>query len=197
MNSKKVLEEKGALGTPPSKLPNLITFGRFLLVPIVMILLLTDAPWVGILTATLIFIAGMSDILDGYLARHWKSETNMGKLLDPLVDKTLVMAVLIMMIGLSRVHPVLVVIIVGREIFITGLRAIASSHGLVIGAKTAAKYKTTFQMIAVGGLAIHETYFGINFHLIGLLLLYISLAFSLYSAIEYVELFFKVLYERK
>jgi len=157
-----------------------------------MILLLTDAPWVGILTATLIFIAGMSDILDGYLARHWKSETNMGKLLDPLVDKTLVMAVLIMMIGLSRVHPVLVVIIVGREIFITGLRAIASSHGLVIGAKTAAKYKTTFQMIAVGGLAIHETYFGINFHLIGLLLLYISLAFSLYSAIEYVELFFKV-----
>ncbi len=173
-----------------SNLPNLLTLFRFLVTPLIILLLLTDAPWAGIVTAVLVSLAGLSDFLDGYLARYWKSETNTGKFLDPLADKVLVVAGLIMLVGLGRVHPILVVIIICREIFITGLRAIASSKGIVMAAEKSAKYKTTFQMIAVGALAVHETYLGLNGHLIGLLTIYISLGFSLYSAIEYVRLFF-------
>ena len=154
-----------------------------------MLLLLSDNASLGIITTILISIAGLTDFLDGYLARYWKSETAIGQLLDPLADKTLVIAALIMFVGLGRVHPILVVILIGREIIITGLRAIASSKGTVIGANATAKYKTAFQMIAIGGLALHETYFGMNMHLVGLFFLYLSLGFSIYSAIEYVQFF--------
>ena len=174
-----------------SNVPNLLTLFRFFVTPIVILLLLTDALWAGILTAILVSLAGLSDFLDGYLARNWKSETNVGKFLDPLADKVLVVAGLIMLVGLGRIHPILVVIIISREIFITGLRAIASSKGIIIAAEKSAKYKTTFQMIAVGALAVHETVLGLNGHLIGLVTLYISLGFSLYSAMEYVRLFFR------
>lgn len=179
-----------------NNLPNLLTLGRFFTVPIVMFLLLTDAPWAGLLTAFLVALAGLSDYLDGYFARYYKSETDLGKFLDPLVDKILITACLIMMVGLERVHPILVVIVICREMFITGLRAIASSEGLVIAAITSAKYKTTFQMIAVGGLAIHEVYFGIDFHVLGLFFFYISLGLSLYSAIEYVQHFFRQIFHK-
>ncbi|MBI3016639.1 MAG: CDP-diacylglycerol--glycerol-3-phosphate 3-phosphatidyltransferase [Deltaproteobacteria bacterium] len=174
-----------------SNIPNLLTLFRFVVTPLVILLLLTDAPWAGVVTAVLVSLAGLSDFLDGYLARYWKLETNVGKFLDPLADKVLVVAGLIMLVGLGRVHPILVVIIICREIFITGLRAIASSKGIVIAAEKSAKYKTTFQMIAEGALAVHETYLGLNGHLIGLTTIYISLGFSLYSAIEYVRLFFR------
>ena len=174
-----------------SNVPNLLTLFRFFVTPIVILLLLTDALWAGILTAILVSLAGLSDFLDGYLARNWKSETNVGKFLDPLADKVLVVAGLIMLVGLGRIHPILVVIIISREIFITGLRAIASSKGIIIAAEKSAKYKTTFQMIAVGALAVHVTVLGLNGHLIGLVTLYISLGFSLYSAMEYVRLFFR------
>src|SRR3990167_2187425 len=165
-------EEKGALVIRESirmnvsNIPNLLTLFRFAVTPLVILLLLTDAPWAGVVTAILVSLAGLSDFLDGYLARYWKLETNVGKFLDPLADKVLVVAGLIMLVGLGRVHPILVVIIICREIFITGLRAIASSKGIVIAAEKSAKYKTTFQMIAVGALAVHETYLGLNGHLI-------------------------------
>lgn len=176
-----------------SNLPNLITLSRFAIAPIVILLLITDELWAGILSAILIFIAGMSDIVDGYLARHWKSVTEMGKLLDPVADKVLVVAALIMLVGLGRVHPILVVIIVSREILITGIRAIAGSYNVVISAATSGKYKTTFQMIAIGALSVHETVLGVNAHIVGLLFLYLSIGFSLYSAIEYIRLFLKEL----
>ncbi|MBI2645853.1 MAG: CDP-diacylglycerol--glycerol-3-phosphate 3-phosphatidyltransferase, partial [Deltaproteobacteria bacterium] len=127
-----------------SNIPNLLTLFRFVVTPLVILLLLTDAPWAGVVTAVLVSLAGLSDFLDGYLARYLKSETNVGKFLDPLADKVLVVAGLIMLIGLGRIHPILVVIIICREIFITGLRAIASSKGIVIAAEKSAKYKTTF-----------------------------------------------------
>jgi len=174
-----------------SNLPNLITLGRFAIAPLVVLLLLTDQLWAGIISAVFITLAGISDVVDGYLARHWKVETDVGKLLDPIADKTLVVAALVMLIGLGRIHPILVVIIVSREILITGIRAIASTKNLVIPAIVSAKYKTTFQMIAIGALAVHETVLGINGHLLGLLCLYISIGFSLYSAVDYVRLFMR------
>ena len=188
-----IREKESAHLVKGSNLPNLITLSRFAIAPIVILLLITDELWAGILSAILIFIAGMSDIVDGYLARHWKSVTEMGKLLDPVADKVLVVAALIMLVGLGRVHPILVVIIVSREILITGIRAIAGSYNVVISAATSGKYKTTFQMIAIGALSVHETVLGVNAHIVGLLFLYLSIGFSLYSAIEYIRLFLKEL----
>jgi len=176
-----------------SNLPNLITLGRFLIAPIVMLLLLTDQYWAGLLTAFFITIAGVSDIVDGYLARHWKAETDIGKLLDPIADKAVVVTALIMLVGLGRIHPILVVIIVSREIMITGLRAIAASKSLIIPAAQSGKYKNTFQFIGVGALAVHESWGPVNGHLLGLLCIYLSLGFSIYSAIEYVRIFLKEL----
>lgn len=177
-----------------SNIPNLITLGRFAITPLVVLLLLTDQLWAGIVSCVLITIAGMSDIVDGYLARHWKAETNMGKLLDPVSDKVLVVSALIMLVGLGRIHPILVVIIVSREILITGIRAIASSMDLVIPAAMSGKTKTTFQMIAIGALAVHIQVFFINAHILGLFSLYISIGFSIYSAIEYIRFFLKELH---
>ena len=79
-----------------SNLPNLITLGRFAIAPLVVLLLLTDQLWAGIISAVFITLAGISDVVDGYLARHWKVETDVGKLLDPIADKTLVVAALVM-----------------------------------------------------------------------------------------------------
>src|SRR3990167_945337 len=93
-----------------SNIPNLLTLFRFAVTPAIILLLLTDALWAGILTAVFVSLAGLSDFLDGYLARHWKSETNIGKFLDPLADKVLVVSGLIMLVGLGRIHPILVVI---------------------------------------------------------------------------------------
>ncbi len=174
-------------------IPNLMTILRFVITPMVVLLLLVDQFWAGVMVAILITIAGISDFLDGYLARYWKIETDVGKLLDPVADKVLVLATLIMLINLDRVHAILVVIIVSREILITGMRAIASAKSLIIPALTMGKLKTTFQMIAAGALAFHETLFGINAHLLGLISLYISLFFSLYSAVQYIDLFLREL----
>src|SRR3989338_5831154 len=101
-------EVRGALGIRESirmnvsNIPNLLTLFRFAVTPLVILLLLTDAPWAGVVTAVLVSLAGLSDFLDGYLARYLKSETNVGKFLDPLADKVLVVAGLIMLIGLGR-----------------------------------------------------------------------------------------------
>lgn len=176
-----------------ANIPNWITLGRFALAPLVVLLLISDELWAGILSAVLIFVAGISDIVDGYLARHWKVETDMGKLLDPVADKVLVVAALIMLVGLGRVHPILIVIIVSREILITGMRAIASSKNLVIPAGLSGKWKTTFQLIAIGALAVHVSVFGLNAHLLGLICLYVSIGFSLYSALDYFRQFMKAL----
>lgn len=176
-----------------SNIPNLITTGRFVLTPVVVLLLLTDAFWAGFLVMICIILAGISDIIDGYLARKWGSESDLGKLIDPLADKILIISALTMMIGLGRVHPILVVILVSREIFITGIRGVASSKNLIISAAASGKYKTTFQLIAVGALALHRPVWGLDAHLVGLIFLYLSIGFSLYSAVGYTLLFFKEL----
>ena len=177
-------------------IPNLITILRFVITPMVVLLLLVDQLWSGIIVAVLITIAGISDFLDGYLARYWKIETDVGRLLDPVADKVLVLATLIMLISLGRVHAILVVIIVSREVLITGMRAIASAKNLIIPALAMGKLKTTFQMIAAGALAVHENLFGINAHLLGLICLYLSLFFSIYSAIQYIQSFSHCLHDK-
>ena len=171
--------------------PNLMTLGRIALVPVVVACLSRRDPfwdWMAVITFA---IASITDYFDGYLARKQNLITVYGKLMDPLADKFLVVCTLVMLQELGRVHPIVVMLLICREMAITGLRALASAEGLVIAASGGAKWKTALQMIALPFLMVREGWAGLPFYGIGLTLLYLSLGLSLWSAKDYVVEFFK------
>ncbi len=176
-------------------LPNLVTLARIALIPGVLILMDPESPVKSFWAAMLFGIASASDGLDGYLARKTGKVTVLGKFLDPLADKLLVMSCLVFMVHTGHVDAWLAALLIGREMAITGLRAIASSEGLVIPASAGGKNKTAFQLAGIAALMIHYPYpvLGtgavVDFHVVGMYLIYISLLFSVFSAIEYVQLF--------
>lgn len=178
-----------------TNLPNLITLARIASIPLVLVFI-DDSDPVRSLWACLIFlVASVSDALDGYLARSRKMITVVGKFLDPLADKLLVMAVLVYMVRIGRVPDWIAVLLIGREIAITGLRGIAISEGLVIAASPFGKNKTAFQLIGIAFLILHFPYpllgtnHVIDFHSVGLTVIYVSLVFSIFSAIQYFQFF--------
>lgn len=176
-------------------LPNILTLIRILLVPAVLVFIDNDSPLRSLIAALLYGASAITDFVDGYLARKWNQITLLGKFLDPLADKILVMATLVWMVPLGRIDAWLVVLLLARELSITGLRSVASSEGLVISARQLGKRKTALQMVGILCLIIHFRYpiivIGayVDFHLVGLYTIYISLVFSIFSAIEYIGLF--------
>ncbi len=197
--------------SPPSKLftvtehdemnfnttPNQLTLLRIALVPAVVGLLTLHTPMMD-LAATIVFIiASITDAIDGYLARKRQQVTIYGKLLDPLADKFLVVCTLIMLLQLGRISYAVVMLLVCREFAITGLRALASAEGVIIEASGGGKWKTAFQMIAIPMLMLSPL-FGWDLFFewvrnVGLALLYLSLALSLWSAKDYAVDFFRAL----
>lgn len=169
-------------------LPNLLTFMRILLIPVLVALLLDSGPVASLLAALTFFLACWSDFLDGYLARRHGLGTTLGKLLDPLADKLIVMAALVMLAAMPRAPRVpawMVVLIVGRELAVTGLRAIAVGEGVVLAAEELGKYKLIFQVFALHGLLLHYHFLGIDFHTAGMYFLWIALLVGLWSGVEY------------
>ena len=172
--------------------PNLVTFFRLLLVPVFVVIMLDPTP-VANLWATGIFIfASITDWLDGYLARTFKAESILGKLLDPLADKVLVLAALVMLVGGSvgpRVPAWMVVVILSREVIITGLRSLAALKGVVVPASNGAKHKTAFTMIAIIFLLIGEPYhiLGVlvDFHFTGMVCLWVALILAVATGVQY------------
>ena len=154
----------------------------------------TQWDWIA---AILFTIASITDYLDGYIARLQKVETVYGKLLDPLADKFLVVSALIMLQELGRIHPVVVILLICREIAITGLRALASAEGVIIPASASAKWKTATQMVAIPLIMLKSGLWGIPLMSIGVTLLSISLAISLWSAKDYIVDFFRGLKEAR
>ncbi len=147
-------------------LPNILTLSRIAAVPIVVLLLLFESKQNCFWAAFVFTAASITDWLDGYLARKWGIVTILGKFLDPLADKLIVMAALIMLIPLDRVPAWAVFVILARELIVSGIRSIASSEGIVIAASDLGKYKTIFQMVAIVGLLLHYRYywfFGVQF----------------------------------
>jgi len=183
-------------------LPNILTLSRIAAVPVIVLLLLFESKQSCFWAAVLFTAASMTDWLDGYLARKWGIVTILGKFLDPLADKLIVMAALIMLIPLDRVPAWAVFLILARELIVSGIRSIASSEGIVIAASDLGKYKTIFQMIAIVGLLLHYHYywfFGVQFdflypslHNAGIFIFYISLFLTVWSGIDYFVKFFKV-----
>jgi CDP-diacylglycerol---glycerol-3-phosphate 3-phosphatidyltransferase len=177
--------------------PNILTMARLGLLPVIVFLI-----WPGIesrhtcfLAACVFALGGLLDIADGVIARRWQLVTVFGKFLDPLADKLFYLVTLIALLQLPgpRVPPWVVMIMVARELAITGLRGIAVTEGIVIAAGEGGKAKTTFGTLGIVGLLIHYPYvvnYGfmaqtVDFHIAGLWITYISVAFSVSSAIGY------------
>ncbi|MFU8803502.1 MAG: CDP-diacylglycerol--glycerol-3-phosphate 3-phosphatidyltransferase [Bradymonadaceae bacterium] len=174
-------------------IPNLLTLFRIFLIPVILLFIYYGDPISCIIAMGLFGIASITDWLDGYIARRQGLVSLTGKFLDPLADKLLVMSALIMLVPLGRIPAWIVIIIVAREISISGLRSLAAGEGLIIAAGEGGKFKTAFQMTGLVGLIVYYTYevnyffftVPINFHRVGFWLLAISVFFSLWSAWEY------------
>jgi CDP-diacylglycerol--glycerol-3-phosphate 3-phosphatidyltransferase len=185
--------------------PNLITMFRIALIPVVCVFLHRAGPLESFIAACLLALAAISDFLDGYLARRRKLVSVLGKFLDPLADKLIVMATLVMMVPMGRIEAWICIVLLAREIAITGLRGIASTEGLVMAAKDSGRYKTAFQLVGILCLMIHYTYSidflfvsaAIDFHVVGLWLIYISLGFSIFSAAVYIRDFVRAVLARE
>jgi CDP-diacylglycerol--glycerol-3-phosphate 3-phosphatidyltransferase len=172
-------------------IPNFLTGIRIFSIPLVVFFLTSPQPLPSALAALIFTIAAITDLLDGYFARLHKRETAVGKLLDPLADKLLILSGMIMLIPLERIPAWMVVVILGREVAITGLRGIASAEGVVIAASRWGKGKMILQTSALTGLMLHYPYLGINFHILGMILLWIALAVTLWSGIDYFWKFYQ------
>jgi CDP-diacylglycerol--glycerol-3-phosphate 3-phosphatidyltransferase len=190
-------------------LPNLLTILRIALVPVMALLLGFDSEqppfdqdWMfrfspGRVAAVVLAIMGVTDLLDGYLARLWKTESLLGKFLDPLADKLVLMVGLIMLQDLDRVSAWLVIILLSREFLVTGLRGIAVGEGIVIAAGKAGKFKLIFQMVGLGFLMWYGSAFGLPAVKVGTFILYIALLISLVSGFQYLTGFFVELSKKK
>ncbi len=172
-------------------LANALTISRIVVVPVIVILLLCDGLIPSVIAAVLFVAATITDYLDGYFARKYNIESDLGKLLDPLADKLLIASVMIMLIPLDRVPAWIAAIIIGRELAVTGLRSIASEKHIIIAANWLGKYKTAFQCAALIPLLIHYPIFGIQFQLAGEFFLWIALFFSVWSGYDYISSYVK------
>lgn len=174
-------------------LPNTLTLFRIACIPILVILLFFPHKTTSFLAALVFALASISDLLDGFLARRQQLVTTFGKFLDPLADKLVVSAALIMLIPLGRVPAWMVVVIVGRELAITGLRTVAVSEGKVISADYLGKQKMVFQIVAILGLLLHYEYYGVNFHAVGMFFMWVAVIMTLWSGFNYFRSFWHVL----
>jgi CDP-diacylglycerol--glycerol-3-phosphate 3-phosphatidyltransferase len=172
-------------------LPNLLTVTRILAIPLVMVLLCFSSPWASFLGALCFALAGATDILDGFLARRQRSVTPFGKFMDPLADKLLVSAALIMLIPLGRVPAWMAVVIIGRELMVTGLRGLAAAEGIILAPDRWGKAKTILQMVAITALILHYPYEALDFQRLGSALLWVAMVVTVASGLGYFTTFFR------
>lgn len=180
-----------------SNLPNILTLFRLACIPVVLVCLNFPGRFGSFLAALFFGLAFITDILDGFFARRYGAVTVVGKFLDPLADKILVSVTMIMLIPLGRIPVWMVIVIIIREIGVTGLRGIAVNEGIVIQASTLGKYKTIFQAVALVGLCLHYTYLNINFHVVGMAFLWGALIITLWSGFAYFRQFKQVISPKK
>lgn len=166
-------------------LPNKLTILRVLMVPFFVLFMLTDLggeanKWISLV---LFCVASLTDMLDGKIARKYNLVTNFGKFMDPLADKLLVCSAMICLIDTGKLAPWIVIVIIAREFIISGFRLVASDNGIVIAASYWGKFKTVFQMSMI--IVLIADLGGI-FDMIGNVLIWIALALTVISLVDYI-----------
>ncbi|MGH6670587.1 MAG: CDP-diacylglycerol--glycerol-3-phosphate 3-phosphatidyltransferase [Xanthobacteraceae bacterium] len=187
----------GSLRAHPLSLPNVLTYGRIVAVPIVVGCMfyqdiLHGGLWLRWAALTVFVFAGISDFLDGYLARAWSQQSPLGRMLDPIADKLLVASCLLMLAAESTIHGwslLAAVVILCREILVSGLREYLAELRVSVPVTRLAKWKTTMQLVAVGFLIAGEAGDAIvpGITGIGIALLWLSALLTLYTGWDYLQ----------
>lgn len=190
-------------------LPNLLTLLRLVLIP-VFVYFMIDPDTLSLRISLAIFIfASLTDYVDGIIARKYSAVTDIGKLMDPIADKILVMSALVMLLaqrtdinGFVLVPSWCVVLILARETWVNGLRSIAASRGVVVAAGKSGKLKTAMQMFAIcllllQGISVNLINKEVPIALIGAWILQVSIIVSYWGAVEYTMLVFSKLRSEK
>lgn len=167
-------------------LPNKLTLSRLAVIPVMVILYPFEWKFFRFLGAMLFLYAAVTDFFDGYLARKYNNVTPLGALLDPVADKILMAAALILLVAVDRVYSFIPIVLIGRELFVSGLRLVALERRLQVPVSQSGKWKTALQLVAVFCLMVYD-YVPLNwpFKEVGWLSLWISTGLSLYSAYDY------------
>jgi CDP-diacylglycerol---glycerol-3-phosphate 3-phosphatidyltransferase len=184
--------------------PNIITFSRILLIPVLTAFLLMIDPekplaynqCMSLWAASVFAIAAISDLVDGYYARKFGEVSKIGKFFDPMADKLIHMTAMVLLIPLNRIAAWIVVVLLFREIFITGLRAMAAGEGIIIDAAAWGKRKTAWLNVGLSALLIYYPLFPgksyeLNSYAVGMVCIAIGFVYSVASAINYTLHFFK------
>jgi len=166
---------------------NQLTMARVLIIPVFMGAFLVPGDLGHWLSGVLFIIAAITDWLDGYLARSRGEVTPFGRFLDPVADKLLVAAALVLLVSADMAPALLAAIIIGREITIGALREWLAQRSTIVHVSLIAKWKTAIQMIAISTLLLHVNLLGIPLHEVGLVLLWIASALTLWSGYEYMR----------
>ena len=173
------------------KMPNMLTIGRIVIIPLFVFLLINPTELSRFWAAIIFIFASLTDWLDGYLARIYNAQSKSGFLMDPLADKILVMAALVMLSALPVEQGVpgwITVLLLGRELLVTGLRSVAALDGVPVPASRAAKHKTGWTMASIILLLFHQLTISqveIPCHLLGMIALVIASGLSIFSGIDY------------
>jgi len=167
-------------------LPNKITLLRIFMVPLVLVFLISPSFWSCLVAAILFGAAAATDWLDGHLARVTNQVTLLGKLLDPVADKLLIISALVPLVELGRVSAWIVVVIVGREFAVSGLRTIASAQGIHIAAGACGKYKMGAE---IGAILLLILDFNPVFHYLGQMGIWLAMILAIVSAVDYFSQF--------
>ncbi|MGB5833139.1 MAG: CDP-diacylglycerol--glycerol-3-phosphate 3-phosphatidyltransferase [Thiohalocapsa sp.] len=172
-------------------IPNILTLLRIALIPVFVVIFYLPVPWARLVCALVFTAAAITDWLDGWLARRWDQTSPLGAFLDPVADKLMVAIALVLLV---QADPRIVLalpaaVIIGREITVSALREWMAEIGAraQVAVSMAGKLKTTAQMIAIVLLILHEPVFGIPVLPIGLILLYVAAALTLWSMVLYMR----------
>ena len=177
---------------PNLNLPNTLTVARLALIPGILFSFDGRFPHHQLVAFGLFVVASLSDTLDGRIARRFAKVTTVGKFLDPLADKLLILAVLALLVQDALLPAWVVVVIIGRELLITGLRTIGAAQGLIIAATPFGKTKTISQMLAVGLLMLERPYPGLGG--VAVVALAVAVIFTVFSGLDYLWRYRRLLF---
>jgi cardiolipin synthase (CMP-forming) len=180
----------------PINLPMLLTWARIAMIPVIVgVFYVPDAwaspPTKNAVACVLFIIAALTDALDGYIARRYGMTTRLGAFLDPVADKLMVCAALIVLLALDRVDAFVALVIIGREIAISALREWMAQMGASksVAVNWMGKLKTILQMVSIPMLLFHDRLFGVlDMQWIGTLLIYVAAVLTVYSMLYYLRL---------